>query len=61
MKALFFYSGVIFGSTVEKPDSYSLVSCMLAPGFDFRDLRLYSVDELIAKWPEAKEIIGRLT
>jgi predicted cupin superfamily sugar epimerase len=53
--------GVIFGSTVEEPDSYSLVSCMVAPGFDFRDFRLYSADELLAKWPEAKEIIGRLT
>ncbi|MCH6232390.1 cupin domain-containing protein [Cognataquiflexum rubidum] len=53
--------GVIFGSTVEQPDSYSLVSCMVAPGFDFRDFRLYSADELLAKWPEAKEIIGRLT
>jgi predicted cupin superfamily sugar epimerase len=53
--------GVIFGSTVEQPDSYSLVSCMVAPGFDFRDFRLYSADELLAKWPEAKEIIERLT
>lgn len=53
--------GVIFGSTVEQPDSYSLVSCMVAPGFDFRDFRLYSADELLTKWPEAKEIIGRLT
>lgn len=61
MKALFFYSGVIFGSTVEQQDSYSLVSCMVAPGFDFRDFRLYSADELLAKWPEAKEIIERLT
>lgn len=53
--------GVIFGSTVEQTDSYSLVSCMVAPGFDFRDFRLYSADELLAKWPEAKEIIERLT
>lgn len=53
--------GVIFGSTVEQPDSYSLVSCMVDPGFDFRDFRLFSADELLTKWPEAKEIIGRLT
>jgi predicted cupin superfamily sugar epimerase len=53
--------GVIFGSTVEQPDSYSLVSCMVAPGFDFRDFRLYTAEELLAKWPDAKEIIGRLT
>ena len=53
--------GVIFGSTVEQPDSYSLVSCMVAPGFDFRDFRLYAREELLAKWPDAKEIIERLT
>ncbi|WP_113926242.1 cupin domain-containing protein [Cognataquiflexum aquatile] len=52
---------MIFGSTVEQLDSYSLVSCMVAPGFDFRDFRLYRADELLAKWPEAKEIIERLT
>jgi predicted cupin superfamily sugar epimerase len=52
---------VIFGSTVEQPDSYSLVSSMVDPGFDFRDFWLYSADELLAKWPEAQKIIGRLT
>jgi predicted cupin superfamily sugar epimerase len=53
--------GVVFGSTVEEPDSYSLVSCVVTPGFDFQDFRLYDAEELLAKWPEAKEIIKRLT
>lgn len=53
--------GVIFGSTVENPDSYSLVSCMVAPGFDFRDFSLHSSEALLAKWPEANVIIGKLT
>jgi len=53
--------GVIFGSTVEEPESYSLVSCMVSPGFDFRDFRLYGADELSAKWPDHDDIIRRLT
>jgi predicted cupin superfamily sugar epimerase len=53
--------GVIFGSTVDQPDSYSLVSCVVAPGFDFKDFRLLGFEELIEKWPEQKEIIKRLT
>jgi uncharacterized protein len=53
--------GVIFGSTVDEPDSYALVSCVVAPGFDFRDFKLYRSDELLEKWPEQKEIILRLT
>ena len=53
--------GVVFGSTVDEPDSYALVSCMVVPGFDFRDFKLYRSDELLEKWPEQKEIILRLT
>jgi len=53
--------GVIFGSTVDQENSYSLVSCVVAPGFDFRDFKLYKADELLDKWPEHQEIIRRLT
>lgn len=54
-------SGVVFGSTVEAEDSYSLVSCVVAPGFDFEDFRLLSKEELLEKWPEALDIIHKLT
>lgn len=54
-------SGVIFGSTVDQEDSYSLVSCVVAPGFDFEDFRLVSKEELMEKWPEEIDIIHRLT
>ncbi|MFC0261260.1 cupin domain-containing protein [Fontibacter flavus] len=54
-------SGVIFGSTVDQEDSYSLVSCVVAPGFDFEDFRLVSKEELMEHWPEETEIIHRLT
>jgi predicted cupin superfamily sugar epimerase len=53
--------GVIFGSTVEEENSYALVSCMVAPGFDFRDFKLYGAEELLEKWPEHVGIIRKLT
>lgn len=51
----------IFGSTVDAPDSYALVSCAVAPGFDFRDLELFKSEELLSLFPAHEEIIRRLT
>jgi predicted cupin superfamily sugar epimerase len=54
-------SNTIFGSTVDQPDSYTLVSCVVAPGFDFRDFELFSFENLIALFPDYESIIRRLT
>lgn len=54
-------AGVIFGATIDNPDGYSLVGCMVAPGFDFADFRLCSSEELLKSFPEQKGIIDRLT
>jgi uncharacterized protein len=51
----------IFGSTVDQADSYSLVSCVVAPGFDFRDFELFQAKDLLPLFPEASEIIQKLT
>lgn len=53
--------GSIFGSTVDAEDAYCLVSCAVAPGFDFADFRMYSAKELLEKWPAYEEVIRRLT
>jgi uncharacterized protein len=53
-------AGKIFGSTVDEPDSYALVSCVVAPGFDFRDFKLLDKAELLEKYPDFPEIIARL-
>ena len=50
---------VIFGSTVE--ENYALVSCMVAPGFEYEDFELFKQDELLTIYPEHREIIERLT
>ena len=51
----------IFGSTVLENEGFSLVSCAVAPGFDFRDFELFERPELLAAYPEHSEIVERLT
>lgn len=51
-------SGTIFGSTVE--EGYALVSCMVVPGFDFADFKLFSQAELLKLHPEHETIIKKL-
>lgn len=51
----------IFGSTVAENDGFSLVSCAVAPGFDFRDFELFERSELLAAYPEHRDIVERLS
>lgn len=51
----------IFGSSVLNENSYSLVSCAVAPGFDFEDFELFTKAELLPLFPEHEAIIERLT
>ena len=51
----------IFGSTVDEPDSYALVSCVVSPGFDFADFELFETKALLQQFPESFEIINKLT
>ncbi len=54
-------ANTIFGSTVLEEDSYTLVSCTVAPGFDFKDFELFNAETLCSLYPEHSEIIDRLT
>ncbi|WP_199445727.1 cupin domain-containing protein [Aerococcus sp. 1KP-2016] len=51
----------IFGSSVEDTDTYSLVSCMVSPGFEYEDFELFTRTELIEKYPDYQEMIEKLT
>ncbi|ALS78549.1 cupin domain-containing protein [Planococcus kocurii] len=52
--------GSIFGSTVEAADTFSLVGCMVSPGFDFEDFELLLQAELLALYPEHEQIIKKM-
>lgn len=53
--------GTIFGSTVDTKDGYALVSCVVAPGFDFSDFELFETQDLHDQFPQHGEIIKKLT
>jgi hypothetical protein len=53
--------GVWFGATVDSPDGFSLMSCTVAPGFDFADFEMARREELLARFPEHRGIVERLT
>jgi len=49
--------GVWFGAEVLHKDSYALLGCSVAPGFDFQDFELARYDELSATCPQQKDLI----
>lgn len=50
-----------FGATVDDPDGYTLVGCLVAPGFEFVDFELARRAELLELYPQYRDIILRLT
>lgn len=56
-------AGSWFGALPEYPDreGYSLVSCVVAPGFEFRDLFFACREPMLEKFPEHRRIIELLT
>ncbi|MCT4584287.1 MAG: cupin domain-containing protein [Peptostreptococcaceae bacterium] len=52
--------GFIFGSSMNEV-GYSLVGCMVSPGFTFDEFKLYKRDELLNLYPQHKDIITKLT
>ena len=53
-------AGCFFGASVDDPESYALVGCTAAPGFEFDDLEIPSRDELLARYPQHRHIIEKL-
>lgn len=50
----------IFGSTVDEEGLFSLVGCMVSPGFDFEDFELFTKAQLNEWYPQHQEVIERL-
>ncbi|UCG53239.1 MAG: cupin domain-containing protein [Candidatus Latescibacterota bacterium] len=54
-------AGCFFGATVNDADSYSLVGCTVAPGFDFDDFEMPNRKALLELFPQHRELVERLT
>lgn len=54
-------NGIWFAAEIVDKDSYSLVGCTVAPGFDFADFELANQKKLIEKFPLYKELILRFS
>lgn len=54
-------AGCWFGATVDQPNSFSLVGCVVAPGFEFEDFELGDRADLIRMFPQHRKLIERLT
>jgi uncharacterized protein len=52
--------GTIFGSSVMEDNTFSLVGCMVSPGFDFEDFELFKQAELLMDYPQHEKIIKKL-
>jgi len=53
--------GTWFAAEVEELNSFSLIGCMVAPGFEFDDFEMGKRADLIEKYPEQRTLIERLT
>lgn len=53
--------GTIFGGEVMDKNSFTLVSCHMAPGFHFEDFEMFSRQQLIGMFPEQEAIIQKLS
>ncbi|NOT75553.1 MAG: cupin domain-containing protein [Cyclobacteriaceae bacterium] len=54
-------AGSWFGAIVNKPDSFTLAGCTVAPGFDFDDFELANSEKLLKEFPDHSQIIKKLT
>ena len=50
-----------FAAQIVDLNSYSLLSCVVAPGFDFKDFELANRNQLISEYPNLKAIITDFT
>ena len=50
-----------FGSKLKDGKGYALVSCTVAPGFDFLDFELAEREKLVNKFPNQKALIEEFT
>ena len=51
----------LFAAAVNDIESYSLVGCTVAPGFDYKDFKMPARSKLVDRYPKHTEIIEKFT
>ena len=54
-------AGCWFASHVAAWDSFAVVGCTVAPGFDFADFEMGKREDLVERYPQHRELIARFT
>jgi uncharacterized protein len=54
-------AGCWFGACVDALQSYALVGCTVAPGFDFQDFYLGKREDLLKQYPQHLQVIEQFT
>ncbi len=52
-------AGGVLGAEVIEDNSFTLVSCVVSPGFDYRDFTLFESKELTEEFPQHEELIKK--
>lgn len=53
-------AGCWFGAELVNPDSFALVGCTVAPGFEFSEFELATASSLLTSYPQHEATIRRL-
>ena len=54
-------AGNWFAAKLKNEEGYSLVSCIVTPGFEFSDFELAKKDDLLSQIPEYDKVINKLS
>lgn len=54
-------AGTWMGARINKPNSFGLVGCTVAPGFEFEDFELANREILLKEYPNLENTINELT
>jgi len=57
---VFVPGGAIFGAELLNNNSFSIMSCLVSPGFEFEDFELFEKEDLLQAYPKHADIIEKL-
>jgi len=53
-------AGLWFAAEIKTGEGFTLVSCAVAPGFDFSEFEMAKRDELVAQYPQHEALLTRM-